>query len=107
MKKTRTCAECGQPLEATLRVYLKDVEMNEDGTISDFTPAVALNGVEYVGRDFEEVLCEVAAGAEGDELDVYCGNDHKFGADDADDEPHEDSPSLEDTTFDHADPRNR
>lgn len=107
------CPECGKPLQATLKVYLKDIEIRDDGMVMNSEPATNLYGeTSKEFGDFRSVINKLAAIAEGNELYLYCEDDHEFEVSAYVDsmsnkEPHEDSPSLEDTTSNHADPRNR
>lgn len=96
---------CGEPLQASITIYLKDVVLKEDGSVLSYN-------VDHA-TDTASAVAEMVSSAEGDELTVYCNNDHSFDVNamiEAFAGPEEeplDSPSLEDTTFNHADPRNR
>jgi hypothetical protein len=53
----KKCPTCGEPIEATLKVYLSDVVIDDDGTIKSFGDA--------------------SASHLGAELSLYCENDHE------------------------------
>ena len=60
--KIDKCPECGEPIEASVKVYLDDVVV-EDGKIVSFTDSSAL--------------------ALGVELTLYCASDHEGAISDA------------------------
>lgn len=67
------CPKCGGLLQASLTIYLKDVAVNGDGRVLSFSTD---HHAEYAKTyDF---LKEVVNNAEGDELRVYCENDHEY-----------------------------
>ncbi len=72
---TANCIECGAPLQASITVYLSDVAVRQDGTVSTFR----IDNREGLSDDFEAAISELVESAEGDELRIYCENDHVHG----------------------------
>ena len=70
-----TCPECGEPLEATAKVYLSEVVIDENGLLKGYR--LAFGGDSIVDSPYE-ALAKSLNTDEPDELDIYCPNDHPF-----------------------------
>lgn len=68
------CPECGEPLEATAKIYLSEVVIDKDGFLKGYRLAF---GGDYVDDPYK-ALAESLNTDEPDELEIYCPNDHPF-----------------------------
>lgn len=86
-KTLNKCPKCGEPLEATLKLYLSNVVFDtKSGTVLSYDIGRRWQAVyplmnpdetitQYVHN---EIINPLVQGAEGDELIIYCRNDHQI-----------------------------
>jgi hypothetical protein len=73
-RKITKCPECGAALQASIKVYLSDIVVKDGKVIHYNVDSELLQNTE----DFSEAVGEMIDTAEGDELQVYCENDHNL-----------------------------
>jgi hypothetical protein len=73
-REVNECPECGSEIEATITVYLSNVVLNASGGVESFD--IADVGANTLAVD---AISDIIDGAEGDELHLYCANDHELG----------------------------
>lgn len=59
----RHCPECGENFQATVKLWLSNVRLNEKGAIASYS-------LEF-GETMEEAMSD-------ENIDVYCSNDHAY-----------------------------
>lgn len=76
MRAIKNCPECKGDLQASVTIYLSDVVL-KDGAVSDFNMSDLLPHTD----DFRSSIEGLVQAAEGDELRIYCANDHQISLD--------------------------